>query len=155
MKTFNEGTTHFNGDRHEENISLAKMDAELRTPQVDYTTTYCGISEFVKYKQYHKQLLYLTAFHFQSAQIVFCLQTKTNMEVILGCEKISSHLAIKNRPERITNTFLLECLTLSVIQAESSRLLLNPWSVNLELNLFWESWQELDSDPQIAISGNF
>ncbi|KAI4462018.1 vacuolar protein sorting-associated protein 13b [Holotrichia oblita] len=32
------------------------------------------------------------------------------------------------------------------------RLLLNPWTISVEVCLFWESWQSIDSDPQIQIS---
>lgn len=108
--------------------------------------------EFTKFKKFYKQLFYLTTFNFNCAQLVLALTTKNSMNVIFGCEKINSRLAVKNRPERITNSLFLECLTLSVINGDSSRLLLNPWSVSTELNLFWEPWQEMDSNAQVAVA---
>lgn len=86
------------------------------------------------------------------AQTIFTFKVNDGSEVNLCFMNLKSHLYICNRPERITNVASLESLTLGVNSDGFQRLLLNPWTISVEVCLFWESWQQQNSNPQVHIT---
>ncbi|KAK4875062.1 hypothetical protein RN001_011484 [Aquatica leii] len=86
------------------------------------------------------------------AQIVLVGKTGDGPEVTLGLNKLRNNLTISKRPERLLNVTLLEAVTLGVFEDGVTRSLLNPWTVSVELNLSWESWQSVDSNPLMQVS---
>ncbi|XP_071057652.1 intermembrane lipid transfer protein VPS13B isoform X2 [Onthophagus taurus] len=109
--------------------------------------------DYVKFKEIKDKLLGVTVFNVKLSQVVFNIKTENDNELTLTLGKIKNYLTISNRPERITNVTTLNSICIGVSTGDVSRLLLNPWTISLEVCLFWESWQSVDSDPQIQISG--
>lgn len=85
------------------------------------------------------------------AQVVFVFNLNRGSEVNLSIGKFKSHLSLCNRPERLTNVAVLESLTLGVKIDGFRKLVLNPWTVSIEVCLFWETWQPMESNPQVQI----
>lgn len=86
------------------------------------------------------------------AQTVLVFKMSDGGEVNLCLARLNSHLYVSNRPERLTNVATLESLTLGVKSSGYQKLLLNPWTVSVEVCLFWESWQQQDSNPQVHVT---
>lgn len=136
-------------------------NSEKQNPQVptkepiDVKTqlkTQKSIENYSKFKQIKEQLHGISVFHIKMSQIVFAIRTEVGNELTLSVAKIKDHLNVSNRPERITNVISIESITFGITTNGISRLVLNPWTVSIEVCLFWESWQSIDSNPQIQIS---
>lgn len=89
--------------------------------------------------------------NFRFEQIVLELKTDVGPEMVLSIGKINSALTVLTRPEKITETLSLENVTVITNQNGTKKMLLNPWSCKFDINLFWENWQCVKSDPQIQL----
>lgn len=107
---------------------------------------------YEKFKKIKSYLFGVSAINFKFAQIVLTFKSDHGIEVNLAIEKLKNSLSVSSRPERILNLLNFECMTLGLTNDGGTRLLLNPWSATAEIYLFWESWQERNSDPQVQIS---
>lgn len=108
---------------------------------------------YTKFKEIKHKLLSISSLTVKLAQVVLVFKTDHFPELNLGISKLSNCLTISNRPERLINLISLENLTVGVLKDDNMiNLLLNPWSVSMEVVLFWEPWQSVDSDPQIHIA---
>ncbi|XP_030768330.1 vacuolar protein sorting-associated protein 13B-like isoform X2 [Sitophilus oryzae] len=85
-------------------------------------------------------------------QIVFAVSSESGHELHIGMQKLKSHLSLNTRPEKLCLATTFECLTLTVIHDVFKKLLLNPWTVTVDVCVFWESWQDTDSNPQVQVS---
>ncbi|XP_074031826.1 vacuolar protein sorting 13B isoform X2 [Leptinotarsa decemlineata] len=85
-------------------------------------------------------------------QIIFSVKSDSGHEVNLGMEKLATILILSSRPEKLSINTKLSCLTLTVVNENYRKLLLNPWTFSVDVSVFWESWQSLDSNPQIQFS---
>lgn len=83
-------------------------------------------------------------------QLMFAVVSESGHELHLGIRSLKSQLFLTSRPEKITLMTTFDCLTLTVIYDNFKKLLLNPWTITLDIGLYWESWQEPDSDPQVS-----
>lgn len=129
--------------------NVTKTATPVEVPQ--YTRTKIG-DTYSKFQEIKDFLCGTNSVSVRFNQIIFSVKSDTGHEVNLGMEKLKSHLMLSSRPEKLSNTLKFESITLSVINDEFKKLLLNPWTLSFELCLFWESWQSLDSDPQIQIT---
>ncbi|XP_056633940.1 intermembrane lipid transfer protein VPS13B isoform X1 [Diorhabda sublineata] len=85
-------------------------------------------------------------------QLIIAIQSDSGHEIHFGVEKMLNTVSLLSRPEKISLKTNLHCITLSVINGVYKKLLLNPWTVSIDVSVFWESWQTPDSDPQVQIS---
>lgn len=108
--------------------------------------------QYAMFGSFKNQLMGVSNLNVKLAQTVFVFKMNRGAEINLSIGKLKSHLYICNRPERLTNVATLESLTLGVNTNGFQRLLLNPWTISLEVCLFWESWQQHDSNPQIHVT---
>ncbi|KRT78504.1 hypothetical protein AMK59_7595, partial [Oryctes borbonicus] len=132
--------------------SKATKAALNKSIQAKTLKTQKSIDNYSKFKQIKEKLYGISVFNVKMSQLVFSMRTDDGNELTLSVGKIKNHLNISNRPERISNVICVDSITLGIITNGVSRLLLNPWTVSTEVCLFWESWQSIDSDPQIQIS---
>lgn len=110
--------------------------------------------QYTNFDTIKRQLSGISNLNIKLAQTVFLFKMNHGGEEVHLCfARLKSHLYICNRPERLTNVATLESLTLTVNSDGYQRLLLNPWTISLEVCLFWESWQLHDSNPQIHVTG--
>ncbi|KAF5303499.1 hypothetical protein FQA39_LY09962 [Lamprigera yunnana] len=107
---------------------------------------------YTKFNEITKRFYKISAINFSLAQIVLVAKTENNPEVTLSLNKLKNNLTISRRPERIINVTSFEGLTLGVKRDGITQLLLNPWTLSVELSLTWESWQSMDSDPMCQVS---
>lgn len=107
---------------------------------------------YTKFKEIKKKLYGVANLNINLAQIVLAVKTDNVPEVNLSISKLRNNLTVSNRPERLTNVITLESLTVGMLKDGVTRLLLNPWTISVEISLFWESWQSIDSNPQIQTS---
>lgn len=70
----------------------------------------------------------------------------------MGTEKIKSQLSLSTRPEKLNLICSLHCITLTIAKENFRKVLLNPWTISLDVSLFWEAWQSPDSNPQIQVT---
>lgn len=129
------------------NVTKAAAPVEV----LQYTRTKIG-DTYSKFQEIKDFLCGTNSVNVRFNQIIFSIKSDTGHEVNLGMEKLKSHLTLSSRPEKLSNTIKFESITLSVINDDFKKLLLNPWTLSFEFCLFWESWQSLDSDPQIQIT---
>lgn len=59
-----------------------------------------------------------------------------------------------SRPEKLNFLCTLYCTTLTIVKEDFKKLLLNPWTILLDVMLFWEACYSLDNDPQIQIKAD-
>ncbi|CAH0555543.1 unnamed protein product [Brassicogethes aeneus] len=85
-------------------------------------------------------------------QLLFAAKSPTGHEVLLSFNNLKNELQLFSRPEKITNSCTLSCITLVVVRENFKKILLNPWTLSFEVCLFWESWQTADSEPQVQVS---
>lgn len=107
---------------------------------------------YIKFKDIKKKIYKISSLNVKLAQIVLVAKTDHVPEVDLSISKLTHNLTISNRPEKLINIITLESLTVGILKDGITRLLLNPCTLTIETSLFWESWQSIDSDPQIQIS---
>lgn len=116
------------------------------------SSTSTNPENYSKYKKIKSQLFDLNNINVKFAQFVFEIKSDIGPEMILSIAKFDSCLTLSNRPERITNVINLENITITTNVNNSKKILLNPWSCNFDVCLFWECWQNINSDPQIQLA---
>lgn len=82
-------------------------------------------------------------------QVILAISSESGHELHIGMRELRSQLFLTTRPEKICLTTTFNCLTLTVIYDSFRKLLLNPWTVRFDVGVFWESWQDVDSNPQV------
>ncbi|KAL1506203.1 hypothetical protein ABEB36_005605 [Hypothenemus hampei] len=85
-------------------------------------------------------------------QLILVVASESGHELQVGTRELRSQLFLSPRPEKICLMTTFDCLTLTVIYDNFKKLLLNPWTVTFDVCVFWESWQDLNSDPQIQVT---
>ncbi|KAJ8927596.1 hypothetical protein NQ314_019923, partial [Rhamnusium bicolor] len=134
-------------------VLISESIAKSSVPSVPSTYTRTKVGEtYSKYQDIKDFLCGTNSVNFKCHQIIFCIKSDTGHEVNLGIEKFKNHLTLSSRPEKLSSVCKVECITITVINDNYRKLLLNPWTVSFNVCLFWESWQNLDSDPQIQIT---
>lgn len=107
---------------------------------------------FTKFYEIRSALHNISTINLRVSQVVLVYVTDCSVELSLCLDKMNGSLAICNRPEKITVAVCLESVTVGVQKEEFQSLLLNPWTVSLEMWLFWEQWQNFDAAPQMHLS---
>lgn len=107
---------------------------------------------YAKFQEMKDALCGIQAINLHCSQLLFAMISRTGHEVNLSCNSMRSELVLCSRPEKITNSFTLKCLTLTVVKENFRKILLNPWTLTFELCLFWESWQTAESEPKIQLT---
>ncbi|KAH0999222.1 hypothetical protein HUJ04_005426, partial [Dendroctonus ponderosae] len=126
--------------------STAKKHAAVNTRYIK------GNDTFNKFQHIRNILGTTNAVSLKFDQLILAIQSDSGHEVHLGMRELNSHLLLSSRPEKICLTTTFDCLTLTVIHDDFKKLLLNPWTITVEASVFWESWQDPDSNPQVQIS---
>lgn len=107
--------------------------------------------QYERFKEIKKRLCGLSFINIEISQIVVAVKTSHDIELTLCVGEINHNITINNRPERVIVILKYNYLSLGISQGTWKKLLLNPWSLSAELVLFWEPWQDEDSDPQIQV----
>ncbi|XP_076265664.1 vacuolar protein sorting 13B isoform X3 [Rhynchophorus ferrugineus] len=131
---------------------LLEATANKQSPKMDNQRTSRVSDTYGKFQEIRNILGNTSAVSVNFDQIVFALSSESGHELHLATQKLKSHLALNMRPEKLCLVTTFECLTLTVIHESFRKLLLNPWTVTFDVCVFWESWQDNDSDPQIQIT---
>lgn len=81
-------------------------------------------------------------------QIVFVMKIDDDdddtPEIIFNIDKINSKLNFIDRPEKISNITTFNSITLSIKDNLSSKLILNPLTITVDICLYWDSsWQSI------------
>lgn len=134
-----------------ERLSVITKKSDVVSTQTKVTTKRVK-EQYSIFGLIKKQLVGVSNLSVKLAQTVFVFKMNRGAEIDLSIGKLKSHLYLCNRPERLTNVATLESLTLGINANGVQRLLLNPWTISVELCLFWESWQQCDSNPQIHVT---
>lgn len=108
--------------------------------------------QYERFKEIKRILLGLSFINVEVSQIVVAVKTSKDIELTMSIGELNHNITINNRPERVTFVLKYDYLTLAISQGAWKKLLLNPWSLSTELILFWEPWQDEDSDPQIQVA---
>ncbi|KAG5888478.1 hypothetical protein JTB14_022106 [Gonioctena quinquepunctata] len=145
----------FKGDQKNLNIiaeSVAKSTASpsLISP-IPYAKSKIG-DTYNKFRNIRDLLGGINNINFKFNQIILSVKSDSGHEVNFGIDKHTTALILSSRPEKLSINTKLSSLTLTVVNENYRKLLLNPWTLSIDVSVFWESWQSLDSDPQIQIS---
>lgn len=108
--------------------------------------------QYERFKEIKRILFGLSYINIDVSQIVVAVKTIKNIELTMSVGEVNYNITVNNRPERITFVLKFDYLTLGISQGTWKKLLLNPWSLSTEIILFWEPWQDEDSDPQIQVA---
>jgi vacuolar protein sorting-associated protein 13B len=104
------------------------------------------------FRQLKESLKGIDMIQVKTDQLVLVAETENNLEASLVINRTKNRLFLSDRPEKIHSFSTFDCLTFSVTNNNVKRLLLNPWTVSIEVSAFLESWQNSDSDPQIHVA---
>ncbi|CAG9772920.1 unnamed protein product [Ceutorhynchus assimilis] len=107
---------------------------------------------FSKFQRIRDLLGTTSQISFKSDQLILAISSENGPELHVGMRQLRSQLLIATRPEKIGIITTFDCLTLTVLHNEFRKLLLNPWTITFDVNVFWESWQDFDSEPQVQIT---
>ncbi|XP_066257341.1 intermembrane lipid transfer protein VPS13B isoform X1 [Euwallacea similis] len=88
----------------------------------------------------------------KSDQLILAILSETGHELHVGMRELKSQLFLTSRPEKICLLTTFDCFTLTVVYDSFCKLLLHPWTITFDICVFWESWQDSDSDPQIEVT---
>ncbi|KAF5296670.1 hypothetical protein FQR65_LT10210 [Abscondita terminalis] len=140
-------------------IVLMQKSSNLVATNIDSTSkwdeenTFSKNAEtYTKFRDITDKFYKVSNINFNVAQIALVGKTGDGPEVTLSLSKLKNKLTISKRPERLINVTLLEGVALGVLKDGVTKSLLNPWTVSLEVNLSWESWQPIDSNPLVHVS---
>ncbi|XP_046469502.1 intermembrane lipid transfer protein VPS13B isoform X2 [Neodiprion pinetum] len=84
-------------------------------------------------------------------QLVMSLKTDSGSEIVASIAALTGNTSTAIRPERIYKNVSLDSLIISVVLDGNMKVLLNPWCCNITIYLLWETWQDIDTLPQIQV----
>ncbi|XP_045475296.1 vacuolar protein sorting-associated protein 13B [Harmonia axyridis] len=106
---------------------------------------------YIKFQEIKEKIFNVNAINLASDQLVLVWQTDTDYKLRLTIGKIKNNFSLVNRPDKVSNFVKLECVSLLYENSYFSQLVLNPWTIAIDLLLFWEPWQHLGDHPQTQI----
>lgn len=98
--------------------------------------------------------LYWPDLNISTKQLVLSLKTDSGAEIITSLSSLSGNISSLLRPDRIYSNTSVDSFIISVILNENIKVLLNPWCCNITICLLWETWQNIDSIPQVQIQAD-
>ncbi|XP_029039570.2 vacuolar protein sorting-associated protein 13B isoform X3 [Osmia bicornis bicornis] len=98
--------------------------------------------------------LYWPDLNMSTKQLVLSLKTDSGAEIITSLSSLSGNISSLLRPDRIYSNTSVDSFIISVILNENIKVLLNPWCCNITICLLWETWQNIDSIPQVQIQAD-
>ncbi|KAK9889546.1 hypothetical protein WA026_006901 [Henosepilachna vigintioctopunctata] len=106
--------------------------------------------DYIKFQEIKDKVFHVNNINIKTDQLVFIWATdQYKLRLSIGKSKNSFNLI--NRPDKVSNFLNLECVSLLYDSNHSSQLVLNPWSISLDILLFWEAWQYLGDNPQVQV----
>ncbi|XP_017781523.1 PREDICTED: vacuolar protein sorting-associated protein 13B [Nicrophorus vespilloides] len=129
------------------NRSIIRREIKIKKPEPQRS-----MEHYSKFKEIKDKFFGITQFTINMSQMILAVQTAKHFEVRLSFQKLYNHLTLSNRPEKLLDFLSLDCVTLGVCRDGETKLLLNPWNVVFEFSMFWESWQSVNSNPQLQVS---
>lgn len=130
--------------------NFAPKNSNVHKMPVVSTTT----ESKLKYSSIKNMFNGVNKFNLKFSQLVFVFRTPKEMEMTFSIENLESRLSFLSRPERVLDILSVNNVAISTKVTDSNRFLLNPWSCTIKTVLQWESWQAVNSDPQIQMSVN-
>ncbi|XP_043466399.1 vacuolar protein sorting-associated protein 13B [Leptopilina heterotoma] len=93
-------------------------------------------------------------FNLITKQIVFSFTSESGAEIIISLASLAGSVLNVIRPERIYGNVTLDSFVISGSFRDNMKVFLNPWCCNVTICLLWESWQDVNSFPQIQIQAD-
>lgn len=91
---------------------------------------------------------------FKTKQLVLCLLTKSGCNVSLSVAKLFGNISRSLKSENIHGNLSLESFVISSLNSNDKKVFLNPSSFQITANVFWETWQDPEEEPQIKIQAH-
>ncbi|XP_044753199.1 vacuolar protein sorting-associated protein 13B isoform X2 [Coccinella septempunctata] len=134
-----------------ENFQVAPMKSNISLYNIPLTLIPESSENYIRFQEIKTKVFNLNTINITSDQLVLIWETNTDYKLRLTVGKIKNNFSLLSRPDKVTNFVKLECVSLLYESDYVSQLVLNPWTIAIDLLLYWESWQYLGDNPQSQI----
>ncbi|XP_050295994.1 intermembrane lipid transfer protein VPS13B [Anthonomus grandis grandis] len=144
--------TFNSGGGSESFLALLKAANSMKREETASLRAAKNVETFNKFYRIKTLLGSTNSLSLKFDQLILAVTSESGHELHVGMRELKSQLFLATRPEKLCLMTTFDCLTLTVIYDSFRKLLLNPWTVTFDVCVFWESWQDSDSEPQIQLT---